>query len=142
MPKAETGAHEGGLDVTDVVEGELLESEIVGRALAGQRLPEHAVLELTAGDLGRVARQLPAPRLRKRGDGDQIRIDEERLASRDPLADRRQVERIVRAAEEAVRNPEVGRARVEVLANEVPMVQLGGVDGVEGGRRFARNFGM
>src|SRR5262249_4880095 len=49
---------------------------------------------------------------------------------------------IIRAAEEAVWNPEVLRARVEVLADEVPMVELGGVDRVERDRNFARNFGM
>src|SRR5262249_9261132 len=142
VPQAETGAYEGGLDVTDVVKDELLESEIVRRACAGQRLPEHAVLGLVPGGLGRVPRELRVPRLRKRRDADQIRIDEERLASRDSLADGGQVERIVRAAEEAVRNPEVLRARVEVLADEVPMAQLGGVDRVERDRNFAGNFGM
>src|SRR5262249_59907486 len=101
-----------------------------------------AVLGLVTGGLGRVARELRVPRLRKRRDADQIRIDEERLAPRDPLADRGQVERIVRAAEEDVRNPETLRARVEVLADEVPVVKLGGVDRVEGDRHFAWDFGM
>ena len=55
LPKAETGAHAGGLDVTDV----LLESEIVGRPLAGQRLPKDAVLGLVTGGLGSQKRERP-----------------------------------------------------------------------------------
>src|SRR5204862_7071325 len=65
LPQAETGAHEGCLDITDVVKDELLESEIVGWACAGERLPKHAVLGLVPGGLGRVARELRVPRLRK-----------------------------------------------------------------------------
>src|SRR4029453_3150050 len=142
LSQAEAGADQGGFDITDVVKEEPLESEVVGRACAGERLPKHAVLGLVPGGLGRVARELRVPRLRKRRNADQIRIDEERLAPGDSLANRGQVERIVRAAEEAVRNPEALRAWVEVLADEVPVIKLGCVDGVEGERHFAWDFGM
>jgi hypothetical protein len=69
-------------------------------------LPKHAVLGLVPGGLGRVARELRVPRLRKRRNADQIRIDEERLAPGDSLANRGQVERIVRASVVDVKTPQ------------------------------------
>src|ERR687887_2580604 len=44
LSQAEAVADQGGFDITDVVKDELLESEVVGRACAGQRLPKHSVL--------------------------------------------------------------------------------------------------
>jgi hypothetical protein len=142
LPEAEPGLFGGGSDIADVVMEELFECEGVGWVCAGERLSKDAMLGLVSGGLGAVARKSGAPRLGERRHADQVRIDEERLAGRDPFADRRQVEGIARATEEAVRDPEPLRARPEVLADEVPMVQLGGVDGVEDGRYVARNFGM
>src|SRR5262249_62010225 len=117
-PQAEPGAHERALDRADARKLEDLESEIVGRAGAGQRLPEHAMLGLDAAELGSVAceRRLAAGGSDR--DAEQVRIDEEMLAGRDPLADRRQVESIARAAEEAVRNPEPFRARAKEPLDE------------------------
>src|SRR5262249_25762177 len=137
LSQAESSAHEGGLDRADGRKLEHLESEIVGRACAGQKLPKDAMLGLVPAELGRVARKRRLPRGRKDRDAEQIRVDEEMLAGRDPLAHRRQVESIARAAEEAVRNPEPPRARAKDPVYEVPMVQLGRVNAVEDDRHRA-----
>ena len=59
------------------------------------------MLRLDRGKLGRVARKLRATRGGTRRDADQIGVDEQVLASRDPLPDRGQVESVAGAAEEA-----------------------------------------
>src|SRR5262245_29435671 len=59
LPQAESGGHEGGLDRADGRKLEYLESKIVGRACAGQKLAEHAMLGLDSAELGGVARERP-----------------------------------------------------------------------------------
>src|SRR3954451_12311403 len=49
LAKAEASALGGSRDLADTIEFELRESEIVRRARAGERLPEHAVLGLVCG---------------------------------------------------------------------------------------------
>src|SRR3954470_17850268 len=56
LAEAKAGALGGSRDIADAIEFELGESEVVGRARAGERLPEHAVFGLVRGDLGRVTR--------------------------------------------------------------------------------------
>src|SRR4051812_20853021 len=56
LAEAEASALGGSRDLADAIEFELRESEVVGRACAGERLPEQAVLGLVRGELGRVAR--------------------------------------------------------------------------------------
>src|SRR4051812_72066 len=56
LAEAKASALGGSRDLADAIEFELRESEVVGRACAGERLPEHAVLGLVRGELGRVAR--------------------------------------------------------------------------------------
>src|SRR6185437_4529037 len=63
-------------------------------------------------------------------------------ASRDSLADRRQVERIALAAVEGVRDPEPCGARFPVLTGEQPVVQFGGVHAADDGCHRTRDFGM
>src|SRR5262245_39276215 len=74
LPQAESSARERGLDRADGRKLEHLESEIVGRACAGQRLPKHAMLGLDAAQLGRVARKRRSPRGRTDRDAEQVRI--------------------------------------------------------------------
>src|SRR3954449_13241930 len=105
LAEAKAGALGGTGDLADPGEFEVGESEVVGRARAGERLPEQPVLGLVRGELGRVARVRGVPGGRERRDPEQIRVDEQVLAGRDSLADRRQVERIALAAVEAVRDP-------------------------------------
>src|SRR3954471_12529120 len=102
LAEAEAGALSGSGDLADAIEFEVGESEVVGRAHAGERLPEQPVLGLVRGELGRVARVPELPGGREGRDPDQIRVDEQVLAGRDSLADRRQVEGIALAAIEAV----------------------------------------
>src|SRR3954470_4149276 len=99
LAQAETGAHERFLDLTDAIELEHCEPKVVGGACAGQRLPEQAMLRLDRGQLGRVARKLRAPGGGTRRDADQVGVDEQVLARRDPLPDRCQVESIAGTAE-------------------------------------------
>src|SRR5262249_36427072 len=80
-PESDPGAHEGGLDLTHTLEGEQLESAVVGRTRARERLPQPAGLGLVAGCLGRVARKLRVSRLRERRDSNEIGIDEKSLAA-------------------------------------------------------------
>src|SRR5206468_6951608 len=100
LAEAKAGALGGSRDPADAIEFELRESEVVGRACAGERLPEQAVLGLVRGEFGRVARVRRLPGGGERRHPEQIRVDEQVLAGRDSLADRGQVERIVCAAEE------------------------------------------
>src|SRR3954454_25126995 len=102
LAEAKAGALGGSGDLADAIEFEVRESEIVGGACAGEGLPQQPVLGLVRGELGRVARVRGLPGGRERRDPEQIRIDEQVLASRDSLADRRQVERIALATVEAV----------------------------------------
>src|SRR3954449_12170 len=56
LAETKTSALGGSRDLADAIEFERRESEVVGRACAGERLPEQAVLGLVRGELGRVAR--------------------------------------------------------------------------------------
>src|SRR4051794_20399449 len=53
LAEAETGALGGSGDLADAIEFEVREPEVVGRACAGERLPEQPVLGLVRGELGR-----------------------------------------------------------------------------------------
>src|SRR3954449_481328 len=46
LAEAKAGALRGSRDLADAIEFEVRESEVVGRACAGERLPEQAVLGL------------------------------------------------------------------------------------------------
>src|SRR5437762_12122643 len=52
LSQTEAGPDQGGLDITDLVKDELLESAVVGRACARERLTTHAELGLLPGGLG------------------------------------------------------------------------------------------
>src|SRR3954471_13198187 len=56
LAEAKASALGGSRDLTDAIEFEVRESEVVGRVCTGKRLPEQAVLGLVRGELGRVAR--------------------------------------------------------------------------------------
>src|SRR5262245_40092923 len=62
LPQAESGVREGSLDLADARKLEHLESKIVRRACAGEKLPEHAMLGLVPAQLGGVARERRFPR--------------------------------------------------------------------------------
>src|SRR5689334_18910304 len=98
---------------------------------AGERLPEHAMLGLDAGEFGSVAGKFRLPRRGGDRHSQQIRIHEQMLAARDALADGCKVEGVSGSAEEAVRNPESRRRRAIELVNELPMGKLGCVYTVE-----------
>src|SRR6476646_6208968 len=61
LPKAEPGLFGGCPDIADSRKFEDLEPEVVRRARAGERLPEHAMLGLDAGELRSVAGKLRLP---------------------------------------------------------------------------------
>src|SRR3954468_11586598 len=61
LAEAKAGALGGSGDLADAIEFEVGESEVVGRARAGERLPEQPVLGLVRGELGRVARVRGVP---------------------------------------------------------------------------------
>jgi hypothetical protein len=76
----DAGPLERPFDALRVLNREGLEAHVVGRRGPDQRLRQHPVLGLDAGDFGREAREMPVADPRKRRNGDQVEVDEQRLA--------------------------------------------------------------